>query len=149
MNTWITEMAKAENASDVLYGLAKCSGKLAPFVRDCIVAKDWESIVDAWTRLDVDGDKNGLAKLRTNLNREAKKIYGHGLTVKAGKVVAAAKRNRTESSTEARLVELARQIETNGEQEVKDRLLNIMEAIVAGFDKPAIEATPASDAAAA
>ena len=126
---YITNMVKGETSYDVLYGMVKVAGKTAPFIRDLLVAKDHETIVAVWAQLESEDDKKALAVLRATVSRESKKLYGHGLTVKDGALVAVASRKRTESNEEPELVALAQYIIANAND---DDVKNIT-AVLANF----------------
>jgi len=68
------------------------AGNVAKSVRDALEQNDEAMIICAWVELETDEQKDGLAVLRSTLNRESKKLFDFPLTVKDGELVAAATR---------------------------------------------------------
>mgnify|MGYP001813179733 CR=1 FL=1 len=92
------------------------AGNVAAMIRGYLEAGNHGVIVSAWIDLDNDDEKSALASLRSNLSREAKKLYGHGLKVdvKAGKLVAVKPRNR-KAKEKSPLIALAEKLDGSGD----------------------------------
>jgi hypothetical protein len=69
--------------------------------------------IAAWIELDSAEDSKSLAVLRTTLARQSKALYGHGLKVEGGALVATAVRKRVVKEENAELMALAAYIVAN------------------------------------
>lgn len=125
----------AEDASATLYTLVLFGGKLAPFIRQLLEAKDHATIVAVWARFDIEDDKRSLAVMRSTLSRESKKMYGHGLKVEGTELVAVAARKRKETAEEPELMRLAAILQAKGSKEVNDKLIVAMTKLVNELNK--------------
>ena len=118
--------------SNVLAEACFVAGNIAACIREALEGNDHALIVNAWIDLDSDDEKKALASLRSNLNREAKKLYDHGLKVDIAerKLVAVKPRNR-KSKEDSEFLKLAKEVDKAVSPEMKANLIKLInEALV-------------------
>lgn len=118
-------------SDNVIAMAAYVSSNLAKAIRFALNEKDHCTIIDAWNELDVAGESKALAVLRSTMSREAKKLYGHGLKVEGGKLVAVAARKRKETEEDPKLMALAKIIQASGNADIITKVEEALEKMVA------------------
>ena len=76
------------------YSRRGCPVNLAEWIRVNLKNKTYENIVEAWEYLESQQAMTEQTTLRTTLNRESKKLFGHPLAVVDGDLVYATSRSK-------------------------------------------------------
>ena len=132
------------------------AGNVAKMIREALEGEKHGLIIGAWNLLEADledrkaekvwpegwkaKEKNEIIKewpefkafasLRSNLSREAKKLYDHGLVVKNNELVAAKSRNKAKKE-DSEFLKLAKEVDKAVDAEVKAKLIKLInEALV-------------------